>query len=181
MKLRLLLVALCAVLATFLSGCSSPDSPAPKPTESAIPSQSQAPEMPTLAREHSEAGAEAFVQHFIDVLNTSQWEGETQYFLDLSSPMCSNCSSMASAIQEIKEAGGSFEGGLLVVHKFTADLDEEQTTVTIDCEFTKGSVILEKSAKAKELPPSRKELHFILSFQPEQQTWIVEEIATELT
>ena len=180
MKLRLLLVALCAVLAMFTGACSSPDSPKAKPTATATPSQSQAPKMPALARENSEAGAEAFVRHFIEVLNDSQWDGETQAVLDLSAPTCTNCHNMAEAIQDIKNAGGSFEGGLLVAHALTTTFGKDKTIVSIESEFTEGSVTLERSAKPKHLPASRKELHFDLTYSAQENSWVVDEIATDL-
>ncbi|TXJ07027.1 MAG: hypothetical protein E6Q27_02515 [Aeromicrobium sp.] len=178
MKRRLLLVALCAVLAMFTGACSSPDSPKTKPTASA--SKHEAPQMPDSAREFTEEGAEAFVRHYIETLNNSQWEGETQAILELSAPTCTNCHNMAGAIQDIKNAGGTFEGGLLVAHSLTTTFGMDKTIVSIESEFTEGSVTLERSAKPKHLPASRKDLHFDLAYSAKENSWVVDEIATDL-
>ena len=181
MKLRLLLVALCAVLAMFTGACSSPDSPKAKPTATATPSQSQAPKMPDSAREFTEEGAEAFVRHYIDVLNATHDSGDTDALLALSTKACGNCNNFAETIGFVKTAGGHYDGGRWQVEPFKIVLGYDKTNVSTKYKVTKGSATKSPSAAPTSFTEVSGELHFELLYQAKKKSWFVNEIGTSVS
>lgn len=104
-----------AVGLALLAGCGDPVEPSPPPTsEDALTTTSDAaaeteaaptteapeteepeaqgpPEMPEEATEQTEAGAEAFVEHYFDTLNEARASGKTQVLSELASDDCRSC------------------------------------------------------------------------------------------
>lgn len=71
--------------------------------------------MPEEAKEDSKAGAEAFVRHFIAVLNNAQSTGDTGPLRQLATKACTSCSRVISAIGKVYSTGGRISGGSLVL------------------------------------------------------------------
>lgn len=67
--------------------------------------------MPSLAKEHTKAGAAAFIAYFWEVVNYSQDTLDTSPFGALVNPTCSGCAAGVGAIDKIKSEGGSSSGG----------------------------------------------------------------------
>lgn len=98
----------------LLGACTDDPTPLePTATPSATPSPTpQAPPMPELALEDSEAGAIAFVEHYIEVFNYAANTGDVEPLRALSHPDCEGCESYATSFEEQYQAGGynrSFE------------------------------------------------------------------------
>ena len=100
----------------FVGACGDDPEPLEPTTSSptAAPSPSLEgdgpPPMPDLATEDSEAGAIAFVEHYIDVFNYAANSGDVEPLRALSHPDCEGCESYASSFEEQYEAGGYNEG-----------------------------------------------------------------------
>lgn len=96
-----------------LSGCGGDPPPmappAPSPSESAV----AAPVMPEEAKADSKAGAIAFVQHYVELLNYAQGTGDTVPLIALSGSGCRSCTRVRDAIDEIYDSGGRITGGNL--------------------------------------------------------------------
>ena len=110
LKSTLIAVALAGALA--LGACGSD----PKPntaTESPATANSPtvAPVMPDLARENTDAGAEAFVRHYIDTLNYARSSGALEPIEALSDPECINCNVTFDTMRGVFGRGGKYEGG----------------------------------------------------------------------
>ncbi len=71
-----------------VSSASPSASPSPSPTPSASPS---GPEVPAAAREHTDAGAEAFVKFFFEQFNEAWTEPQSGLIEGLSDPECKFC------------------------------------------------------------------------------------------
>lgn len=105
------------VLATWLSGCES-DAASPPPMEtstrspSATPSPTPiAPTLPAEAKGTTEASAEAFVRHYIDVTNYAMATGDTAALRAVSGSSCVSCQGVIDRIDSVYGAGGSIESG----------------------------------------------------------------------
>jgi hypothetical protein len=108
-KVALLVVLGCAVIG---ASCSHDPDPTPVPTGSPVvntPTVAPPPEMPTLAREDSPAGAEAFARYWLVALDYAYWSGETRVFRSLGA--CAGCRAIADAVDRVTAGGGHIEGG----------------------------------------------------------------------
>lgn len=101
------------VVLLMLSGCggdpppAAPGRPSPSPTAAAVPV------MPEKATEDSKAGAIAFVQHYVQLLNYAQSTGDTVPLIAISGSGCKSCTRVRGAIDEIYASGGRIKGGNL--------------------------------------------------------------------
>lgn len=124
------------VSALVLSGCTGEDdepdadespsqSTAPTstdptdPTSAATADTPEAPELPTDATQQTEAGAEAFVRHYIELINYAQSTGDGAPLSDLSAQSCSVCQSFASRSDSLYAEGGRSEGGDFTVNEIS--------------------------------------------------------------
>jgi hypothetical protein len=121
-RTRAVLAALSCLSVLVLGACSEDDpkprlAPAPSgsdsPKASASPSSVAEPTMPTVASDDSEAGAEAFVRYWIEMVNYAQRTGDTSGFEELNDIRCAGCRGMVDAIDSAYSAGGHIEGGTL--------------------------------------------------------------------
>jgi hypothetical protein len=109
-------------LAGLLSGCSQEAAqprPLPSPTLSPNPSPSASasatarpvpPTLPAAARGTSAASAEAFVRHWIAVLNYSAKSGDSGALQGVSAPDCVQCNAIVALIKEVRRGGGVIWG-----------------------------------------------------------------------
>jgi len=119
-RLRLALAGIAAGT-TLLAGCTGDDAsadPSPdetssssEPTEETTEPDLEAPELPEAATEQSEAGAEAFVRYFVDVINHAQATGDAEAIAQVSEPDCGACTGFIDATNSAYESGGRIEGG----------------------------------------------------------------------
>lgn len=131
--------------ALLLAGCSSsPSEDEPAPTAPASPTDAP-PTMPELALDDSPAGAEAFVRHYIDVLNHAALTGDTSALEELSSPECSGCDRYVDLFRTTYANGGYFKGGEWEIEELSIEYDaaQEEQYVTTAVKIRDG---LEKSS-----------------------------------
>lgn len=115
--------------ALVFSGCTSEDdapeadetsstseSPGPTdPTSAATDEPPEEPELPTEATEQSEAGAEAFARHYVELINYAQSTGEIDPLVQATSADCTGCSGLFDAALEGNADGAHIEGGEMTV------------------------------------------------------------------
>ena len=179
MKRRLLLVALCAVLAMFTGACSSPDSPKTKPTASAPPSQTQAPKLPALARENSEAGAEAAFRHFLEATNFAAITGNFEPFDQIANTECEGCATIRNHLSDVYDAGGHVEGNAWVLQSIDGDLEPDGAYVAAQVTTEAGMLTAKAGAKPEKIPSrtSNQSLYARLAFA--SGSWSITELGTE--
>ncbi len=105
------------VLLTGLAGCSE-DEPIPimpdPSTSSPTAATSEDPPLdytPEAWEEKTDAGAIAFVEHWIDLLNQGRLTGETGPMTEASTRACKTCANFADIIATWYEPGAEHEGG----------------------------------------------------------------------
>lgn len=68
--------------------------------------------MPALAKEPTQAGAEAFVRYYWDLVNYAQATGDTKGLRSVSAETCEPCQGGIDALENIvNERGGKITGG----------------------------------------------------------------------
>lgn len=93
---------------------SSPTSPptSSAPTSSATQEpQPQPPKMPPLAKEKSPAGAKAFVQYYIEVLNDAWSTKSSKLIRQNATDRCKVCLRLAGLVDSVAKNGGYQHGG----------------------------------------------------------------------
>lgn len=110
-------VATLAVSMIVFSGCTSEDDArgANESTSETNQAGPELPELPAEATERTEAGAEAFARHYIELMNYAQASGEDAVLVDNSSIDCAVCSGYIVATREGYEDGGHIEGGTFTI------------------------------------------------------------------
>lgn len=116
-----LLGMICLVATTACSGDSAADpAPSKTPTSAVVttssspaattPATPKPPEMPSLAKEKSTAGAKAFVRYYVEALNYSWTVGRGTFLRTLSTRSCGACQDLADVIDRFAAHGGYQRG-----------------------------------------------------------------------
>jgi hypothetical protein len=132
--------------------------------------------VPDEARSKDAAGAEAFVQYFIALLNRQQAIPAGQPIRDLG-PECQDCLRIAQTFDEAAQVGQRFQGGeLSMVGEPGIALEDDtvnfsfiariEAVATVD---SSGVVVPGTEYEARERLPSG----FSLIWSPEDETWLV--------
>lgn len=163
------------VLLLVLSGCSNGEPPeVSRPTASEI----AVPVMPDLARENSDAGAKAFVKHFIETYNYAGASGDTAPFEALSGPDCEPCFDISSTIEAVLDAGGHYKGGQWRVNAATVETIDWYKIVRVDSEFDEEEIVGESGATPRIVPAERDEVDFQIYF--DDGNWTVLAFSSKL-
>jgi hypothetical protein len=97
-----------------LAACSddAPEaSPAPSASASASESAPAAPELPAAAKGDGPKAAEAFVRHYVDLINHASTTLDPEPMLGASADNCTECSTVAELYSGIRQKGGNVRGG----------------------------------------------------------------------
>lgn len=78
------------------------------------------PELPPEAMEDTEAGAEAFVQYYVDLLNYTAQFPQQGLLDDLADPECGTCETFEARVTEQLEADTHYDGPSSVVQEVDA-------------------------------------------------------------
>ncbi|MCW2801415.1 MAG: hypothetical protein JWQ70_2887 [Aeromicrobium sp.] len=110
-----------------------PKEPKSTATASATPTIS-VPTMPAQAKENSPEGADAFLRHYVDVLNFASRTGNVSELSRLSSPKCVGCQRYIALYRDTYKSGGyfkdsdwTFSGSKLEVGDYETYLDVHVT------------------------------------------------------
>lgn len=106
------------------AGCGGESVTAPEPSPSVTPVATpsptavkvEPPELPERARLNTKAGAEAFLRHYVDLVNYAQATGETGALSAAASPGCRACAAFERRVDDVYGKGGTIEtSGLRVI------------------------------------------------------------------
>lgn len=121
---RVAVLALLVALAGCQEESADPPSPKPSPTVTESPTESPSapaePDMPAAAKEPTQAGAEAFVRYYWDLVNYAQATGDTKRLRSVSAATCVQCDGGIDAIDDVYGRDGRIVGGRYVVDRLEA-------------------------------------------------------------
>lgn len=131
-----------------LGGCAGedPDPPpatSPEPTTSISESTTSeptvaVPEMPAEAAEPTAEGAEAWVAHWIDLLNYAYATGDTEPLIGISGSTCDVCSETAEEIDAVFDGGGYIEGGLVSTTSVRSPAPDIDAVVNVSVTYSQS-------------------------------------------
>lgn len=165
-----------AVLLAFAAACGgSPEpQPLPKPSSSTSPSPSASasaeptpPVMPEAAGAKTKAGAEAFVRHYVDVLNYATFTGDTETAQALDGGKCTSCDRMLKSIKHVYDSGGRVEGGAWTPTPVGQAPFPDGSGRTLDVKITYGpqSVFADAKSEAKRYTGGGRLVSFVLEIK----------------
>ncbi len=128
-------VAICAVAAATLAGCSGGDGPAPTVLSSISPRSSSSTPVSSAPTALTPQGAAAFARYFFTVLDTAYNTGDTTTLESISAPECVACRRYISSIRQVYDDGGRFEGGSTTVRFAEAPRLSTSTQAEVDAVF----------------------------------------------
>ncbi|MDP9823415.1 DUF6318 family protein [Nocardioides massiliensis] len=168
----------------LVAGCSDNPEPSAATTPSASPSPTAtasdspaAPELPAAARENTPEGAEAFVRHWVEVLNSTRSGVGGQAIRRHSADGCIQCRAISETADEIRAGSLVVDGGDWHVATSTInpyDPPEGDLIVVTRMEINQGSVTRDGQSPSP-TQSSTKSISFVLDWQ---DRWIVLEIRT---
>lgn len=94
------------------------------------------PEFPEAAATHDEAGAEAFVAYFVDVLNYAQRQNDPEILRAISDAECMFCNLTLEDLDALKENGWRRIGGQAVFRPSATVFQEEGELYVVRGELT---------------------------------------------
>jgi hypothetical protein len=106
-------VVVAAVSAAVLAGCGGSDAPEGSPAPSAATSSAapSAPALPAAAEGQGPRAAEAFVRHYVDLINHGLETLDERPLVAESTQDCDLCRGFARILAGVDAKGGSYEGG----------------------------------------------------------------------
>lgn len=124
---------------TGSTSSSSPTSEPPSETATAEPiPTSTVPEMPQAATVGDAAGAEAFVRHWIELLNYAYATNDLGPVTAISDAQCDACSSIFSVIRRRASVDQRLEGGLIEVVSVRSPPPDDTGLVGVSVRFVQG-------------------------------------------
>lgn len=195
--MRTTVAAAVAALALGLAGCSNSGQPSPPPTpdqptttsspadtapttEAApptteSPSETASTDLPPEATEDSEAGAEAFARHYLDVLNALSQNPSTGELTKLSADACRTCANFEAAISGLQERGERTNGPVAEVKSATAVMIGQDAHATVSItQLGPETLAADGSTATPSASPESVDLVFRLEWTG--TAWIVNEI-----
>lgn len=152
---------------------AAPLNPTTSPTtDTAVP----VPEFPAAAKPEDKAGANAFVRHWVAVLNYAGRTGKAELLRELSTPDCVRCAALSDGIDRIYKAGGRISGGGWRVLSMT-QYGPTQNRYFVDATIQSSPQSLQQSrdAETTSFPGVERRLRaFVLRYT--QQGWRVAEL-----
>lgn len=183
MRRFLALAALWVLLAACTDGGAtepgSTSTPSATASASGSPSASASavapPVMPEVAKEHTEAGAVAFVQHFWDVSDYAQQNLDVVPLEALVTAGCTTCRRGIEAIVAARDADAIITGGTTTIDDVTVELltAGAETIAQVDYVVTNSRQLVDYPGTAldREYPRSAMPTRMIL--RPEADGWLV--------
>lgn len=163
--LRALPLALAALLLAACGGHPDATPPRPSPTPSPTASTPTAPVMPALARQHTDAGAKAFVRYYIALVNRGAATGSVNDIARLSSRGCESCRTFVANVGKMYAAGGSMVGGSFRPERISIPTGGHAgSRTTVDVSVSYGAQTFRRTSRAKTIhfKPGNNLLTFIL-------------------
>lgn len=134
----------------LLTGCAA-DEPAPQPAPSTAttPSPSSAtssppvavPQLPEAATVGDAAGAEAFVRHWVDVLNYAYETGDTGPLDAITGSACDLCAQAADSIEATYSTGGHIEGAVTSLVSIASPPPDDDGLVAVSVRYGQAASV----------------------------------------
>ncbi|HEY3014833.1 MAG TPA: DUF6318 family protein [Nocardioides sp.] len=126
MTVRRTAAALVVVPLFALASCGGdphkppPYTPSPTPTESTSPTPTGpvAPTLPTAAKQHTRAGAEAYVRYYVDVLNHATATVDPPTLAKVTSKDCQGCQNILGVLRDLDASDSVVKGGVWTIKSF---------------------------------------------------------------
>lgn len=168
------LAAVACVLAGMTLAACNGDPPAasstpPTDTQSATTTaddpgdgQPSPPAMPALAREHTIAGAKAFVKYYVDVLNYSYLNTTSEILDPLSPRPCTTCRAFVEAVDSMERHGGGQTGGEWTTTKIhlLAKSPDDHLLLLAEADVAAGSSTPSKHTQPHKIQAHHDQLEF---------------------
>ncbi|GGK67812.1 DUF6318 family protein [Ornithinimicrobium pekingense] len=189
-----------AVCLAVLAGCGGTPEPSPPPTsEDALttataepdvveetteaaptteaPEETAAPEMPEEAREQTEAGAEAFALHYIDLVNYTGMDPQSGLLEPLAADGCDSCENHEATVLYSEQHDETLTGELWTPNAVTSVVhSDEQAVIRVPVEQHAVDVL----NNAGEVTDTTDSGQYVLVFELEPaDPWLVRGIQVE--
>ncbi|MFT4188665.1 MAG: DUF6318 family protein [Aeromicrobium sp.] len=116
-------------------GCSKQPEPIePDPTPTPVE-----PVLPEAAKENTEDGALAFLEHYLAVMDYASSTGDVTQLTELSHPECTGCRTYIDLYTDYYEGGGWFKGGDQTLDNTAIQMIDGEVLITADISLTAGS------------------------------------------
>lgn len=155
---------------------TSVSTPSTSPTTTGQEPPTQPPRLPALAKEKSSAGAKAFVQYYIEVLN-SAWATESSASIRKNAADgCKVCAGLAGLVDSVSRRGGYQHGGLWTpVSMFSVPTQPDDKPILITkIQIARGSWL--KSAGSTPEPIRAKSVAYDFYLEWRGSRWVVADI-----
>ncbi len=143
------------VAALLLSGCSGeepsadhppPSSPPTSPVTTTSPTPTpEPPVLPAAARENTKAGAVAFADFYIDLVNYAMETGDVGVLRAVSDKSCASCQNFIAILSDVYSDGGSVEGGAWSVDSYSAIAAGQPATWLVAMDLTAQPQVVRES------------------------------------
>ncbi|MBA2443730.1 MAG: hypothetical protein H0V49_00130 [Nocardioidaceae bacterium] len=132
--------------------------------------------LPEAAKEHSQAGARAFVKHYIEALNYSFQSNDPRSLRSISSDDCTVCAELIAAVQKLRKTGGEQRGGLWTASKvsFVPTQPANAPIALVTVELAEGLFKTGRNAPAQEIRAQRINQEYRLSWGG--RVWELEDV-----
>lgn len=156
----------------------APTTEAPAPTSAEpAPTTEEAeagpPEMPDEAKEQTEEGAEAFVEHYLDMLNYTGQHPQTGHLEPLGAEGCKSCRNYEDNVETLVEQGQRNDGPALTISGTNGIGSSATTIVLADIEQLDYDVLDTSGDKVRSYESRSGQLKFTL--EP-AEPWLVAEV-----
>lgn len=126
--------------------------------------------------EDSEAGAEAFARHYIDLINQTGMEPEEGVLEPLSGPNCETCANFAVAVIGLAEEGHRYSGPVFEVTRVDPLVFPDEAAVTVEAKQLAVDVLDVDGTVVTSEEASHGTMRFDLS-RTDGDRWVVDGIA----
>jgi hypothetical protein len=174
-----LMLGLLALLGLTGCGAAAPAAPAsptptvattsPSPTPTVGP-----PVIPAAARQHTAAGAKAFVTYYVEVITYAETTLDTKPIKALSMPTCSGCIGGIRGLRKIARHGGHITGAGLSTSNVRSEAIDDHGVVTLAFDLANTAERIETPGQPTVLHPAGKH-SMIMTLVARPDGWVVGE------
>jgi hypothetical protein len=166
MRARVGVVA-AAVTAAVLAGCGGSDAPEGSPAPSAATSSAapSAPPLPAAAEGQGPRAAEAFVRHYVDLINHGLETLDERGLAQASAEGCAACQYFIEALKTTRERQGYYEGGdwkIVELTRYPHGVEGEHN-VRAQVEISAEKVVHRNPRDVAQIPERRTVYNFIVA------------------
>jgi hypothetical protein len=182
---RTRLVAIAALVAALAAGCGgAPTAKFVPPSSSSVPSDPTTtsaadvtpPVMPDLAKQHTVAGAKAFVKYYWAVANYAQTRLDPSPLEALADKQCAGCQGASAFVREVSRLHGCVIGGATMPSRFRVTPTRGADGLTwMDVEYAVSA-----DPQQIDYPGNRHDLHYpgghrsaLMALRPTSAGWVV--------